>query len=92
MSDIISHSPDLQGLRAISSPQQPFDPSAFLSSDRLRQLIAVLRTEFDFNVIDTPLVLSVDDANWLAPLVDAVILVLIWGSTKESVVWDAALA
>ena len=36
----------------------------------------MLRTEFDFIVIDTPPVMSVDNANWLAPLVDAVILVL----------------
>jgi capsular exopolysaccharide synthesis family protein len=90
LSDIVCQSPDLQGLSVISSAQPPFDPSAFLSSDRLRQLVAVLRTEFDFIVIDSPPVLSVDDANWLAPLVDAAILVLTWGSTKESEVWDAA--
>ena len=38
LSDIICQSPDLQGLSVISSPQSS-DPSAFLGSDRLRQLV-----------------------------------------------------
>lgn len=90
LSDVACQSPDIQGLSVIALAQRPLDPSVLLNSDRLRQLVEVLRTKFDFIVIDTPPVLSADDANWLAPLVDAAILVLTWGSTKEGEVWDAA--
>jgi capsular exopolysaccharide synthesis family protein len=90
LADTICKSLDMPGLSVIASSQQPRDQAVHLSSDRLRHLVSALRKEYDFIVIDTAPVLSVDDANWMAPLVDATILVLAWGKTKESELWDAA--
>jgi Mrp family chromosome partitioning ATPase/uncharacterized protein involved in exopolysaccharide biosynthesis len=87
---IVSSAPDLPDLNIIELEEKPFGPSSMLSSDSLSLLVQELRKEFDFIVFDTPPLLSVDDANWLAPLIDGVILTVAWGRTTENELWEAA--
>ena len=54
-----------------------------LGSEDVRLLIEELRASYDLIVIDTAPVLIVEDANWLSPLVDAVLLVVRFGRTTE---------
>ncbi|WP_274628683.1 GumC family protein [Arvimicrobium flavum] len=46
-------------------------------------LLAKLRSSYDLIVIDAAPVLIVEDANWLSPLADAVLLVVRFGHTTE---------
>jgi capsular exopolysaccharide synthesis family protein len=89
LEDTICQSLDIQGMDVIALSQQSRDKAVQLISDRLSHMIASLRKKYDFIVINTASVLSVDNASWLAPLVDAAILVLSWGKTKEKELWDA---
>ncbi|MFT3877005.1 MAG: polysaccharide biosynthesis tyrosine autokinase [Propioniciclava sp.] len=51
------------------------NPGQLISSGRLAEVIAIARGEYDAVIIDTPPVLPVSDAMWLAPSSDGVILV-----------------
>jgi uncharacterized protein involved in exopolysaccharide biosynthesis/Mrp family chromosome partitioning ATPase len=90
ISDAICNPPDSPGLSMMGSRKTLTIEEFQLNSNRLKSLIAKLRKEYDFIVIHTAPVLNVDDANWLAPLVDAAILSISWGKTKEVELWDAA--
>ncbi|MEM6794320.1 MAG: polysaccharide biosynthesis tyrosine autokinase [Acidobacteriota bacterium] len=52
----------------------PPNPSELLASDRMRDLIKMLRTRFDFVLLDTPPVLPVADAVILGTMADGVVL------------------
>ena len=57
------------------------DPMSGLISDRMRRVIEEARERFDWVVIDTPPVALLPDANLLAAMVDAAVLVVGAGST-----------
>jgi uncharacterized protein involved in exopolysaccharide biosynthesis/Mrp family chromosome partitioning ATPase len=62
-----------------------------LSSKSLVDILTSLRrVGHDFVVLHAPPVLTVSDANWLAPIVDGVILTVAWGKTTEEQLVDAA--
>lgn len=90
IADAICESPDIQGLSFIGARKTSGRERIQLNSEGLKQLITALRKSHEFIVINTAPVLVADDANWLAPLVDAAILVLTWRNTKEIDLWDAA--
>ena len=52
------------------------DPMASLTSARMRLVIDEARSKFDWVIVDTPPVASMPDANLLAGMVDAVLLVV----------------
>lgn len=54
------------------------------SSESFRELMAELRTAYDFIIIDTPPVLVVPDARVIAPMVDSVIYAVNWDKTSRS--------
>lgn len=69
-----THDPNLL---AITAGRTPANPSELLASDRMRALIAGLRSgPFDWVIIDSPPVLAVTDAVIIAPLVSAVTFVV----------------
>ena len=73
-------------LCVISAGRVLADPGELLASKRMVQLAASLKQgPFDWIVIDTPPVLSFDDAAVLAPLVDSVTLVHGAEMTRRSV-------
>lgn len=73
--------PKLDVLPAGSSPP---NPSELLGSDAMHTLIADLRRDYDYIVIDTPPILSVTDATVIATTTDAVILTIRSGDTEEA--------
>jgi capsular exopolysaccharide synthesis family protein len=89
LADVVEGSPDVPGLDIIATSTQPAK-DARLSSSRLREMIQALRAEYDVIILDTPPILIVDDANWLAPIVDAVLLIVRWDKTKEDTLAEAA--
>lgn len=61
----------------------PPNPSELLGLDRMTQLIANARKEYDVILIDASPVLAVTDSLILAPLVDAVVVISRVGSTTK---------
>ena len=71
----VSH-PTLPELSILPAGHRPPLPSELLDSDRMRELIARWRSEFDHVIIDTPPVLGMSDAVILSTQADAVVLVV----------------
>ena len=70
---------DVPGLFIL--PSGPFaDPASILHSDRLAEIVTLLRTAFDLVLIDTPPVLPFPDARIFGKLADAVVL----GGTRRA--------
>jgi polysaccharide biosynthesis transport protein len=75
--------PSIPKLSLIPAGSPRTYPAELLGSPEMAELIKKWRTQYDFVVIDTPPVLSVTDAVVLAPLCDAVILVVRSRVTKK---------
>lgn len=67
---------DYENLHLLSSGGHPSNPTEFFESQQFKKLLADLRSEFDFIIIDSPPVLPVADATALSTMVDMVFLVL----------------
>ncbi len=52
----------------------PPNPSELLSSERMRQFLELVRSRFDFVIVDTPPALAVTDAILLGAMADGVVL------------------
>jgi exopolysaccharide transport family protein len=63
--------------------------AALLMSRRMRDLIAELRDEFDYIVMDTSPLLPVVDALALATVADKVLMVVEWGQTPRASISEA---
>ncbi len=63
-------------LWTITTGPRPSNPAELLTSRQFEELIAVLRDQYDYVLIDSPPVLAVTDPSVIAPRVDAVLLVL----------------
>jgi len=74
--DVVQRTDD-PNLLAITAGRMPQNPSALLSSQRMKMLLSNLaHGAFDWIVIDTPPVLAVTDAMGLAPSVDGIVFVI----------------
>jgi len=65
------------------------DPMSGLTSGRMRRLIGEAAATFDWVIIDTPPVVLLPDANLLAAMVDAAILVIGAGKTPHKLIMRA---
>jgi capsular exopolysaccharide synthesis family protein len=65
------------------------DPMSSLTSEHMRQVIEQARAKFDWVIVDTPPVAVLSDANLLAAMVDAVIMVIWCGKTPHGLVQRA---
>jgi Mrp family chromosome partitioning ATPase len=72
-----------QKLWLLSSGELATDSANLLSSDRLKERVAELRSQFDFVLIDAPPLSQYGDAIALGPLSDGVVLVLGAESTRR---------
>jgi len=75
-SEVIIPIPEVDGLFLLPSGRCPPQPATLLSSDKMRQIIARMKSEFDFVVIDSPPVLRVSDTVLCGPLVETVVLIV----------------
>lgn len=64
------------GLSVLASGPIPPNPAELLGAQRMTELLARLRAEWDLVIVDTPPVLAVADASILAPRLDGVLLVV----------------
>jgi capsular exopolysaccharide synthesis family protein len=68
--------PRLPGLTVLPAGRRPPKPPDLLDSDRMRDLVASWRQEFDQVIIDSPPVIGMSDAVILATMADTVLLVV----------------
>lgn len=77
---------ELPNLHVFPSGPVPPLPSELLGSKQMEDLIAEMREQYDFVLIDTPPVLAVTDASILGRLSDAAILIIRYGTAQRHVV------
>ena len=75
--------PEIPNLAAIPTGPLPPNPADLLSSNKLSEAIAELRTKFKFIVIDSPPVMAATDAVILSVQTDGVLLVVRSGETPK---------
>jgi capsular exopolysaccharide synthesis family protein len=88
LSDVIYQKKAL-GLSVIPCGKAVRNPTDLLSSEKLQEMIAHLRREFDYIVLDTPPILPVVDSTILAKCVDRVLFVIRWEKTPRRCVIEA---
>ncbi len=72
---------DFDNLYLIPAGTIPPNPSELISSQPFRNFLARIRDQFDFILIDSPPVTAVTDTLILSTIVDAVLLVVVEGSS-----------
>jgi succinoglycan biosynthesis transport protein ExoP len=75
--------PAIPNLAAIPTGPLPPNPADLLSSHKLADAIAALRTRYKFIVIDSPPIMAATDAVILSVLADGVLLVVRSGETPK---------
>lgn len=75
-----------QGVQVLPSGRLPTNPSELLGTNQTKLLISQLSSIYDLVIIDTPAALVVAESIALAPLVDAVVLVICRGKTSSTAV------
>ncbi|OQX93141.1 MAG: hypothetical protein B6I17_04035, partial [Tenericutes bacterium 4572_104] len=86
--DIVKPS-GISNLDIITSGFIPPNPSELLSSDRMDNFIAELKSKYDYVIFDTPPVIAVTDAIIMAKKVDKLFLVLRVAHTEKAVLGRA---
>ena len=82
--DIVQQSTLDDNLFVLTSGQIPPDPTRLLSSQKMRSLIDRLRQSFDLIIFDTPPMLGLADAKFLAGQVDVMLMVVRLGWTDRT--------
>lgn len=70
-------------LDVLLSGAQPPNPGQLVSGGSMNAIIDEAREAYDFVIVDTPPMLAVSDAQWLAPLTDGTLLVVRLGSARR---------
>jgi capsular exopolysaccharide synthesis family protein len=68
--------PAFENLYILPSGAMVDNPSELLSSAKIKDLIEMLKTRFDYIIFDTPPVINVTDASILGSICDAVLLIV----------------
>lgn len=71
------------GLTVLTSGAIPPNPSELLGSQAAKTLLAELRSEFDYVIVDSTPLLAVTDAAILAAAADGVLMIVRFGQTKR---------
>jgi exopolysaccharide transport family protein len=79
----ITRSPILPNLNVLPAGTPPPNPAELLASSNMREVLELLRGQYDHIVVDTPPTLSVTDAVVLSPRADAIVLVIRSGQTTK---------
>lgn len=86
--DVITHIPNL-GIDYLAMSTSPLDALPILAGQRLPLLLRQLSENYDSIIIDGPPLLGIVESRLLAPMVDKVLFVVKWGSTRRQVAQNA---
>lgn len=73
-------------LKVITAGDGSSNPTALLSSEKVKELVQGLRKDYDKVLLDTPPVLNIADALILGPLADGVVLVINAEKTEKRLI------
>jgi non-specific protein-tyrosine kinase len=76
-------------LRLLTSGPVPPNPAEILASQRMADILQLLRNSAEYVLIDTPPIIAVTDSAVLAPRVDGVLLVINAGKTRRDLALKA---
>ena len=79
----------MEHLTVLSAGRCPANPAELLSSPRFPALLAAVRTQYDYVLVDTPPLLAVSDPCVVTPHADGVILVVRLGKNRAESVEQA---
>lgn len=77
------------GLHMITAGSRNGDPQELLASNRMNQLLATARTNYDIVILDAPPILPVADALILARHADTTLMMVRWEKTSRAAARDA---
>lgn len=77
---------DMENLAFIAAGSVAENPAELLGSDRMRQFLADMKTQFDFILIDTPPIIAVTDPGIVGALVDGILMTIQAGRTQRGVI------
>lgn len=80
---------DMDNLAFIASGNVPENPAELLGSDKMKQFLAEMKTQFDFILIDTPPIISVTDSGIVGAIADGLLMVIQAGRTQRGVIQRA---
>ncbi len=75
LESVLAPVPGVPSLTLVASGSPVKDPGKLVNSERMRELLRILRDRFDFLVVDSPPILPYADGRALAPFVDGVVFV-----------------
>ncbi len=81
---------DIENLAFIASGSIAENPAELLGSEKMRQLLADMKTQFDHIIIDTPPIISVTDSGIIGAMADGVLMVIQAGRTQRGIVQRAS--
>ncbi len=79
----------IENLTILPAGKAPHNPAELLGSVKMRNLVGLLRTKYDYVIFDTPPVISVTDAGLLGAVTDGVIMVIQAERTQKGIVEHA---
>ena len=85
INDVLFHI-DIENLTFMAAGAVPANPAELLASNSMKDLLAQLRPQFDYILIDTPPVIPVTDPVIISSLVDGMIVVVQAGRTQRGMV------
>ena len=65
----------MENLKVLPSGGQPHNPSELLNTNRLKNLLAALKSSFDMIIVDAPVTLSITDVPIMASAMDGVLFI-----------------
>ena len=80
---------DMENLAFIAAGNVAENPAELLGSDKMRQFLADMKTQFDLVLIDTPPIISVTDSGIVGTLVDGILMVIQAGRTQRGILQRA---
>jgi uncharacterized protein involved in exopolysaccharide biosynthesis/Mrp family chromosome partitioning ATPase len=86
--EVIQHNPQL-GLDYLPMDRCPVDPLTLIAGEETPRLLRKLRGSYDCVIIDSSPVLGSTETRLLAAMVDEILLVIKWGSTRRELVQNA---
>ncbi len=79
----------IDNLHILPAGNKPNNPSELLGAQKMKQVIADLKNQYDYVLFDCPPVIPVADASILGPLCDGVLMLLQAGRTQRGVIVHA---
>lgn len=86
ISEIVQPVPDEENLYVLTAGQLPPDPTKILASKKMGATIEYLQSQYDFVVFDTPPMLGLADAKFLANYADGLVMVAGLGKTERTAI------